>query len=164
LHAARPPVSPDALPSVKRLLLYLYAIGGKQTLSGMHSYPLCNSCGIEESRRANGGQYPALWGSDVEAATNNCGSNYTVQKNREQLNRDIIEQWKHGSLITLTWHQTRPGDSWDCGFKSAHVGISDNEFNAIITPGTTQHAQWLSHIDDVAKYLKKLEEANIPIQ
>lgn len=144
------PVNPNASKEVHQLLNYLNSIRGKHVLSGQHNYS-GNSC--SEKTAAITKHYPAIWGADF--------LNY---QNKQLLVDEAIRQHQNGSIITLMYHQVKPFDPDSLGFaKSVQGRVTDEEWEAIITPNTKYNLMWLEKIDVVAVALKQLQQLKIPI-
>jgi hypothetical protein len=52
-----------------------------------------------------------------------------------------------------------PADS----LASVQGRLPDEQFKDILTPGTTLYKQWAAQVDSVAVYLKKLQDAHVPV-
>ena len=144
------PVNHNASEEAKALLNYLYQLKGKSVLSGQHNYPseLVRST---DSIKVMTGKYPAIYGTDISDFSDNVVN-------------EVIRQYKSGSIITIMYHQVKPFDDDSMGFQRSVKGmVTDNEWKQIITPGTKYHAMWLAKIDQRAEFLKKLQDANIPV-
>jgi mannan endo-1,4-beta-mannosidase len=146
------PINPHASEEVHQLLNYLYSIRGKYILSGQHNYAHQLIFSSQKTAEITG-KYPAIWGADFLGA-----------KNRQKVVQEAIRQHKKGVIITLMYHQVKPFDDDSLGFlKSVKGRVSDEEWKQIITPGTKYHSLWLKKIDNIAKYLKQLKQAKIPV-
>ena len=141
------PVNKNATKETKKLLEYLYSLRGKKILSGQHNYghELYRST---DSIVAFTGKHPAVWGSDF------------VSGDRDEALQEYKRQHKKGSIITLMWHEPRPYADSTGHFRNK---INDEEWKELTTPGTPVHQTWIEEIDKVAYYLKKLQEAKIPV-
>jgi len=150
------PVNPNASKEAKELLSYLYSIKGKNTLSGQHNYgnELLRST---DSVKTITGSLPAMWGSDMLPLGKLDG---TLQDVVDEATR----QHEKGSIITLMYHQVKPFDHDSLGFSRSVKGrVTDEEWEQIVTPGTPYHEMLIRKIDKVAKYLKQLQDKNIPV-
>lgn len=146
------PVNPDATKEARDLLNYLYSIQGRYILSGQHNYDheLLRST---DSVKAINGKIPAIWGADFLGATN-----------RQKLVDQAVIQHNQGNIITLMYHQVKPFDHDSLGFQRSVKGrVSDEEWQQIVTPGTPYHEMLLEKLDNVAGYLKQLQDKNIPV-
>jgi len=150
------PVNPKATKEAKELLSYLYTLKGKKILSGQHNF------GHELQRstdtvKSYSGFYPAIWGADFLYMKRLDNSMQVVVD-------EAIKQHKKGSIITLMYHQVKPFEHDSLGFRKSVKGrVTDEEWEQIVTPGTEYHKMLLEKIDNVAFYLKQLQDENIPI-
>jgi mannan endo-1,4-beta-mannosidase len=155
------PVNTDASEGAKNLLKLIYEISGEAVLSGQHNY-IGNESIHSETALNLSGKYPVIWGSDFGFAdsTNDKDAVY----HRHSLVEEVIFQYNRGSVITLMWHACRPVDEEPCAWKpSVQNEVSDEEWQQLLTPGTEIHKNWANQVDEIAVYLKQLENAGIPI-
>ncbi|HSW38077.1 MAG TPA: glycosyl hydrolase, partial [Acidobacteriota bacterium] len=158
------PVNPAATPEARELLAWLCSISGRNILSGQHNFPF-NRSQHSDDTAAIAGKYPAVWGSDFGFTG---GTDKDSIEGRDAMIEEAIRQHAAGSIITLMWHvvkpmddePVRPGIGW---FGSVQARISDFEWDELITPGTELHRRWENYIDIAAKYLRRLEDAAIPV-
>jgi len=146
------PVNPNATKEARDLLNYLYSIKGQYILSGQHNYDheLLRST---DSVKAITGQLPAIWGADFLGAGN-----------RQNLVDQAVIQHNQGNIITLMYHQVKPFDHDSLGFQRSVKGrVSDEEWQEIVTPGTPYYNMLIEKLDNVAGYLKQLQDKNIPV-
>jgi len=148
------PVNKKASPEAKALLDYLYAISGKNILSGHIDNPK-EPLWFNRINELTG-EYPAVWGGDFVQYYQKDWSNGLV--------KETINRHKDGYIITLMWHNVRPQDDPSSGWKESHQGeMTDAEWTELITPGTDLNKKWETRVDTIATYLKKFRDANIPI-
>lgn len=151
---AQTPVNMNATSEAKQVLAYIASLGDT-ILSGQHSYN-------EEPEKFYKlayeitGNYPAVWGTDFY---------WNGQKDPgERIVKNAIQKHEEGALVTLMWHVGRPTDnppySWS---ESVQNEFSDENWEQVLTPNTALHLRWLKQVDQVAAYLKKLEEAGVPV-
>ena len=152
-------VNPEASPETQKLLDYLYSIQGKHTLSGQHNYPGTISAYTDEAFTTTG-RFPVVWGQDFGfTADGKDGINH-----RKAIIQEAIKKDKQGYIITLMWHAVRPIDDEPSGWKSSVQNeLTDEEWKALVTPGTALHQRWLRQLDVVAEHLKVLRDAKIPV-
>lgn len=149
------PVNKNASAEAKELLSYIASLDGK-ILSGQHCYSHEPSKYYEKVKEITG-KYPAIWGADF------YWSNGEIDPG-ERIVNEAIKKYAEGAIITLMWHVGRPSDDAPYGWKeSVQSRISDEEWEDLLTPGTTMHERWLEQIDGLAVHLKKLQNQNIPI-
>jgi len=149
------PVNKNASPEAQKLLAYLYDIDDDHTLAGQHNY------NHEMNRYTNkaqeiGGRYPAIWGTDfIWSGSQDPG---------QRIVDEAIEKHKAGTIITLMWHAGRPMDEPPFRWSESIQGeLTDAEWRELTTPGTPLHAKWRDQADQVASYLKQLQDAHVPV-
>jgi mannan endo-1,4-beta-mannosidase len=151
------PVNKNTSKEARELLEYLYSLSGEKILSGHHNY-------IHELTRYTGevkkltGKYPAIWGGDFSAGWRRK-SNF-----RDDLIKQAIEQHEKGVIVTLMWHCKRPVDTvHKPNWETVRGEMTSEQWDEFLTPGTHLNGLWLEQIDEVANYLKILEDKNIPV-
>ncbi|MGI4020918.1 MAG: glycosyl hydrolase [Janthinobacterium lividum] len=149
------PVNAKASPEAKKVLSYLYDINGKSILSGQHNYNQSMNV-YSDSAKAITGKYPAVWGTDfIWNGTKDNG---------QAIVDEAIRKNKDGYLITLMWHEGRPTDNAPYGWKESIQGkLTDAEWKELITPNTQLNKRWLTQVDQIAAYLKQLQDAHVPV-
>lgn len=153
------PVNPNATPEARALLTMLCAVSGKAILSGHHNFPNNLSQHSDATAQAMG-KYPYIWGSDFGFAA--AGKDAIT--GRDAMIEEAKRQYAAGSIITLMWHVVRPEDSEPNGWReSVQNKLTDFEWSELITPGTNLNKRWMAQIDTAAGYLKRLQEAKIPV-
>lgn len=164
------PANPNATPEARALLRFIYSISGKYTLTGQHNYPDTKD---KNSRFAfqYTGQTPVIWSSDMGFAKQGDKDSYLA---RADIVREAIRQHKQGSIITICWHAVPPtakepvtfmpqGKADTDSLASVQGHLTDKEFKELLTPGTKMYKQWARQVDSVAVYLKKLQDARVPV-
>ncbi len=144
--------NPNASPEARQLVQYLKSIQGHNILSGQHNYDseLLRST---DSVKSISGKFPAIWGAD-----------FLGENNRQNLVDEAIRQHDKGAIITLMYHQVKPFDPDSLGFQRSVKGrVTDEQWREIVTPGTPYYNMLLEKIDNVASYLKQLQDKNIPV-
>jgi mannan endo-1,4-beta-mannosidase len=164
------PVTPDASREAKALLGLLYDISGQYTLTGQHNYPNIRDRNSRFAARYIG-KTPAVFSTDWGFAGDGDTDSWLA---RPDIVKEAIRQHKLGSVITICWHavpptadepvtfRPLPGASAD-SLASVQGRLQDRQFRDLLTPGTALNKRWCMQVDSVAKYLKKLEEAHVPI-
>ncbi|QJD95019.1 glycosyl hydrolase family 26 [Mucilaginibacter robiniae] len=149
------PVNSHATTEVKNLLRYLYSIKGKNIITGQHNYNEQLNA-FSDSARHITGKMPALWGTDFILSG--------TQDNGPQIVAEAIKKSKEGYLVTLMWHQGRPIDNPPYGWKESVQGkLTNVQWQELVTPGTALNQHWLAQIDQIAGYLKQLQDAHVPV-
>lgn len=184
------PVNPNSTPQARELLDFLYSISGKYTLSGEHNFASDLSRYDAEVLDMTG-KWPALWGSDFSFhATGEDFGRYqhagplnisvpferpcvqtglTVADARQAIVDKAVQEWRRGRIVTLMWHCCDPrlsGGGNECdgaGVWTMDAGPSDEEWDALCTPGTPLHQAWEREMDTVIPYLAQLQEAGVPV-
>ncbi len=153
------PVNPQATTEVRALLKTICSVSGKAILSGQHNYPNQRSqCSDHTAEVA--GKYPYVWGSDFGFAA----EGKDAISGRDAMIEEAKRQYAAGSIITLMWHAVRPMDDEPNGWReSVQNRLSDFEWSELLTPGTNLNRRWLAQIDVVAGFLKRLQDAKIPV-
>ncbi|GAA4322687.1 hypothetical protein GCM10023149_23200 [Mucilaginibacter gynuensis] len=149
------PVNPNTTPEARKLLTYIYSIKGKHLISGQHNYNHESEKFID-SVKAITGKKPALWGSDfIWNGTKDPGQDIVTE---------AIKKYGEGYIICLMWHQGRPSDNPPYGWKeSVQAKLTSEQWKELITPNTELNKRWLAQIDQVALWLKKLQDAHVPV-
>lgn len=149
------PVNPNASPEAKKILNYLYDIKGKGIISGQHNYNQSMNL-FSDSVKAITGKYPKLWGTDFIW-------NGTKDNGQAIVNEAIIKN-KEGYLVSLMWHQGRPIDNAPYGWKESIQGkLTNAQWQELVTPNTALNKKWQAQIDQIALYLKQLQDAHVPV-
>lgn len=149
------PVNKNTIPEAKKLLAYLYKINGKNILSGQHNF---NSNYRRYSTYAFGytGEYPVIWGTDFMLQDKKDPGQEVVD--------EAIQMHKEGFIISLMWHAGPPTQDppyeWIGGIQST---LTDKQWDDLLTEGTDIHNRWLHQVDNIAGYLKQLQDANVPV-
>ena len=155
--AAASPVNPNASQEVRDLLSYLYSVSGNKIISGQHN-KVSDPDYYSDKIYTITGKYAGIWGCDFS-----YGSDLSTY--RQELVNEAKRQWSAGSIVTLMYHQVFPTDSDTAGWNSCHPGspISQDLFNNVVTPGTTEYNAWKAKMDTIASYLQQLEDAHVPV-
>jgi len=165
------PVTPNASQEVKTLLEFFYDISGKFTLTGQHNFP--NTKDRNSQFAADYiGKTPAVYSQDWGFAEDGDKDSYLA---RPDIVEEVIRQHKLGSIITICWHAVPPTANEPVTFRPSNDNIhedslasvsgnlTDQQFADLLTEGTDIYEQWLDQVDEIAEYLKKLEEEKIPV-
>ena len=165
------PVTPNASPEAKALLSFLYSISGKYTLTGQHSYPNTKGRNYEFAAKYIG-KTPVIYSSDWGFAKDSDSDSHLARPN-------IVEEakliHKQGGIVTICWHAVPPtadepvtfspsGDKVNPDSLNTIQGqLLDRQFKDLLTPGTKMYKHWCQQVDTIAFYLKKLQDAHVPI-
>jgi mannan endo-1,4-beta-mannosidase len=164
------PVTPNASAETVALLELIYSISGKYILTGQHNYPNIKD---RNTRFATDyiGKTPVVFSTDWGFEKDGNTDSYLA---RPDIVKEVIRQHQKGSIITICWHAVPPTASEPVTFRplpgaksdslvSVQGQLTDQQFKDILTPGTLLYKHWCSQVDSIAKYLKMLQEAHVPI-
>jgi mannan endo-1,4-beta-mannosidase len=181
-----PPVNPNATREARQLLDFLYDIEGRHTLAGQHNFIASGSKWTTRMREVTG-RDPVVWGSDFSFAYagdepqkfQHCGplnltepgtppqiTSLTPVAAREALVRNAIRAHRNGFIVTLMWHACPPGMGDVCDGKAIWTLAdrpSAEAWDALTTDGTPSNTAWKAQVDEIARYLKKLKKAKVPV-
>ncbi|QUL55888.1 glycosyl hydrolase [Paenibacillus tritici] len=152
------PINPSASKEASALLSYLSDLSGKGMISGQHDY-LESPDEFNNKLKNTSGQYAVLHGYELGAIGNQ--SKETIAKQRQAVVNSAIRWHENGGIVAMTFHQNLPGTSpiWT----NVHMQLSQDKFNAYVTPGTAQYKALVAELDEVAKYLGELRDAGVPV-
>ena len=184
------PVNKNAIPEAVQLLDFMYSMQGKYTLTGIHNFAsdINRYDFVVDSLT---GKTPVIWGSDFsfnargenQCSFRHCGPlNLTVpgardvpceeltlstDQQRQLIVDTAIKRHSEGRIITIMWHCCWPANGDDCNgddiWRWADNLPTQEEWNELTTDGTELNAIWKKQMDGVAKYLKQLQEAGVPV-
>ncbi|MEQ8581504.1 MAG: glycosyl hydrolase [Marinoscillum sp.] len=141
------------------VLDYLYGISGKQIIAGQHNKePNAEPAKWTDYIKATTGQYPALWSGDFLFQQENIDNRWKMIKEAEQ-------QWNRGAVINLMWHCCPPDMGEPCGWDPGllNAQLDDQQWEALIKPGTDLNNIWKKRMDDIATYLQYLEDKGVVV-
>ena len=164
------PVTADASPEARALLQLLYDISGRHTLSGQHNYPNTRARNSEFAARYIG-KTPVIFGSDWGHAKAGDADSYLA---RPDIVQEAIRQHRLGSIVALCWHAVPPTADEPITFRqlpgsdpnalrSVQGQLLDEQFRDVLTPGTALYQKWCSQVDEVAVFLRQLQDAHVPV-
>ncbi len=165
------PATPHASPEAAALLKFLYGISGKYTLTGQHNYPNIRDRNSRFAAEYTG-KTPAVFSTDWGHAKAGDTDSYLA---RPDIVEEAIRQQGLGSIVTICWHaapptadepvtfRPMPGKSAPESLASVQGRLPDAQFNDVLTPGTALYKRWCRQVDSVAVYLKKLQDARVPV-
>ncbi len=168
---ATDPVNPNATPEARALLKFIQSLSGKYILSGQHNFP---ASGDRNTQFAADyiGKTPVVWSQDFGFSADGDKDSY---KSRPAIVQEAVRQHKKGAIITLCWHavpptaeepvtfQPLPGSDPGAPLASVQGRLTDKQFRDILTPGTDLYKQWVKQVDEIASYLKQLQDAKVPV-
>lgn len=184
------PVNKNAMSEVVQLLDFLYSIQGKYTLTGMHNFA-SDINRYDRVVDSLTGVMPVIWGSDFsfraqgdnQCDFRHCGPlnlsvpgnkevpcedlNLSVDEQRQLIVDTAIKRHSEGRIITLMWHCCWPENCDDCNgddiWRWTKNLPSQKEWDELTTNGTKLNVAWKKQMDGVAKYLKQLQTAGVPV-
>lgn len=117
------------------------------------------------------GKTPVVYSTDWGFA---LGGDKDSYKARQKIVDEVIKQNKLGSIITICWHAVPPTADEPVTFQplpgadsskleSVQGRLLEKQFEDILTPGTALYKHWCKQVDTIAVYLKKLQDAHVPI-
>ena len=165
------PVNPDATTEARALLKYIQGLSGRYILSGQHNFP---ATGDRNTQFAAGyiGKTPVVWSQDFGFAADGDKDSYL---SRPKIIQEAIQQHKKGAVINLCWHavpptadepvtfQPLPGADPNAPLASVQGRLTDKQFRDLLTPGTELYKKWLKQVDEIASFLKQLQDAKVPV-
>ncbi|OKP97081.1 glycosyl hydrolase [Paenibacillus sp. P46E] len=152
------PVNPAASKQAASLLDYLVDLGGKGVISGQHDY-LESPDEYNNKLKNAAGDYAVLHGYELGAINNQ--SERTIARQRQGVVDSAIEWHEDGGIVAMTFHQNLPGTTPE--WANVHMSLSQEKFDAYVTPGTPQYKSLLASLDEVAVYLGELRDAGVPV-
>jgi len=149
------PVNKNATPPARKLLEYLYSVSGKKIIAGHHNYVGRTDTYPNRVKELTG-KLPEIWGCDF--------AGYFHKGYADTLIQTAYKKYQDGYIVTLMWHVGRPQDDPPFSWKeSVQAKMTDKEWEELITPGTELNSRWVSRVDTIAAYLKKLQTLGVPI-
>ncbi|MCB0630713.1 MAG: glycosyl hydrolase [Saprospiraceae bacterium] len=164
------PVTPNASPEARALLELLYNISDQYTLTGQHNFPISRDRNSQFAADYIG-KTPIVWSQDLGFAKDGDKDSYLA---RPAIVEEAIRQHRLGAIITLCWHavpptadepvtfQPLPGAAPDA-LASVQGKLLDQQFRDILTPGTALHKKWMAQVDEIAGFLRQLQDAQVPV-
>lgn len=172
LSAAVEPSNSNATSEARALIELFHRISGKYTLSGQHNFPNARD---RNSRfyKKEVGKTPAIWSSDFGFAEDGDKDSYLA---RPDIVKEAIRQHKKGAIITLCWHAVPPTADEPVTFQpvpgveverdklaSVQGQLTDEQYKELLTPETPLRLKWEAQVDEIAKFLKQIQDANVPV-
>lgn len=155
------PITPDPTPEARALLGFLQAHHGKVTLSGQHNQMWHMSEPSERIERLTG-CYPLVWGGEWGFSDERHDVDNVAY--RPRLLDQIRTRHAAGHIVCLTYHQASPTVGEPCDFVGGvQIKLSEEEWEAVLTPGTPLHRVWAEHVDRLADALLILQAESIPV-
>ncbi len=164
------PVTPNATEEATALLELLYRAGGTHVLSGQHNFPVARARNSEFASDYIG-KTPVVWSQDFGFSVADDKDSYL---SRPAIVDEAIKQYKKGAIITLCWHAVPPTADEPITFQplpgydstalaSVQGKLLDSQFEDIFKKGTSIYKKWVAQVDEIARYLKQLQDAHVPV-
>jgi len=154
------PVNPNASVEARNLLKYIYKhVEGKKVLAGHHEYNF-DSMNFMEIPNKITGKYSAIYGCELGMTSGE------TPERAEQIRLGVVQKavkwWNSRGIVTLCWHESVPGSAVQT-FKNTQKRISQAEFDELLKPGTQGYNLLIAEMDQIAVYLKMLNDAKVPV-
>jgi mannan endo-1,4-beta-mannosidase len=164
------PVTKNASPEARALLKFFYSISGEYILTGQHNYPNVKDRNTKFATEYIG-KTPVVYSTDWGFAFEGNTDTYLA---RQDIVNEAIRQNKLGAIITICWHAVPPTANEPVTFqplpgadstklKSVQGRLLEKQFEDVLTPGTALYKHWCGQVDSIAVYLKKLQDAHVPV-
>ncbi len=164
------PVTKNASPEARALLKFFYSISGEYILTGQHNFPNVrgrNTLFAKDYIGKTPVVYSTDWGFERDGNTDSYHA-------RQDIVDEAIAQNKLGAIITICWHAVPPTADEPVTFQplpgadsnklaSVQGKLLDQQFKDVLTPGTALYKHWCAQVDTIAMYLKKLQDAHVPV-
>lgn len=145
----------------QNVMNYLKSVYGKKTISGTMAKVNWN---IEEAEwvHTQTGKYPALNCFDFIHHV------YSPANWIDYSNTTVVENWwSSNGLVAAMWHWNVPANSGQSGEYSFYYGNKPEEtlfdVRKISDPNSSEYKLMIKDIDNIAGYLKLLQDKNIPV-
>lgn len=152
------PVNPAASEEARKLLSDLRGLSGKGIISGQHDY--LESPDEQNNKLKNtSGEHAVMHGYELGAINNQ--SKATIAAQRQAVVDSAIKWHREGGIVAMTFHQSLPGTSpkWT----NVSTKLSQEKFDAYVTPGTSQYKSLIAELDEIAVYLADLRDTGVPV-
>ncbi len=149
---------PDARAAKQRVLDYFAGIAGQYALSGIENKFNDDPHGHTDELARLAGKTPAFWGADFGFGGGTIDS-------RDGMIAEAKAQWSQGAIVALMYHTCVPTRDEYCDWDDiggAHPQhLSDDEWDALFSEGTSIHAEWMARLDRLASYFQQLKDAGV---
>ena len=164
-------VNPNATKEAKNVYEFLLEQSGKQTLTGVQSSHSHKNDFVDAVAQHTG-KHPALAGYDfLFLQFSPTPDNWSWVQNYNDISAPK-EQWAANGLVNYMWHWNVPNSKadWDNGVNNYNLDgyafYTDKtsfDINEALKEGTWQNDFIMKDIEEVAGYLKLLQDENIPV-
>lgn len=104
------------------------------------------------------GKYPALRGLDFITSDYDEDADRTRFDDYQAVVDRATEWWNKGGLVTICWHWGAPPDTY--GYEASK---RSTDIDQLLTEGSDLYKSMIKDMDEIAVYLKKLQEAGVPV-
>jgi len=163
--------NPNATREAKNVYAFLLEQSGKQTLTGVQSSHSHKNDFVDAVAQHTG-KHPALAGYDfLFLQFSPTPDNWSWVQNYNDISAPK-EQWAANGLVNYMWHWNVPNSKadWDNGVNNynfdGYAFYTDKtsfDINEALKEGTWQNDFIMKDIEEVAGYLKLLQDENIPV-
>ncbi|MCC7447408.1 MAG: hypothetical protein IT324_08340, partial [Anaerolineae bacterium] len=158
--------NPNAVPAAKAILSYLYSLSDPARTTNRLIVGQFGSYGEGADAASAKQQLQSIYDQTGKWA-GLTGMDYRTWDmhnlhNFSEPNQFLIDQWKKGMLVTLSWHAANPWTNGSSGDWDAGNG-SPRNVRELITPGNAAYKNWIAMLDDVASGLKQLQDAGVVV-
>ena len=164
-------VNPNATQQAKNLYNFLLAKQGEKILSGIQSNASSTNDMVNLVYEKTG-KHPALAGYDyIFLQYSPTPPSWSWKQDYTDIS-DIKEHWDNNGVVAYTWHWNVPNskEAWDRGLNEGdfdgyafYTSTTTFDINEALKPGTWQNDFIMKDIEEVAGYLKQLQDAGIPV-
>ena len=140
----------NATPETKALYRYIANTYKNKIISGQQESTWMGSVDYEMNYiKDKSGKYPAIRGLDfMNDDFSGCVSRAKAWKNK-------------GGIVTICWHC---GPWFNGSFnESQNETLTDEQWEAVLTDGTTENQQFLAAMDKAGNALLQLQDAGVPV-
>jgi mannan endo-1,4-beta-mannosidase len=145
------PVSPGATAEAKALLARLIAAPSQGVLSGQENVAAARGAGTAAVMQTTG-RVPVIYGAVLSSDD---------PADRRALVKEVLAAHASHVMVKVTWFAPRltSGQTAD----GLTQGLTDFEWNELLTPGSTLNKRWCEQVDATAATLKELQNAGIAV-
>ncbi|HEY1463552.1 MAG TPA: glycosyl hydrolase [Terriglobales bacterium] len=153
------PITPHATPEAKALLAQLYSAAGQKVFSGQGNSPKDVTGSTDDIFQATT-KYPAIYGEDLGITKE---SGMVVTTARTAIVEEAQQEYQNHAIVSLAWNAAKPTEDEPASADHAQSLMSDFEWNELLMPGTHLYQRWCDQVDLLAKSLKALQDAHVPV-
>jgi mannan endo-1,4-beta-mannosidase len=166
------PSNPNATPEARALIELFHKISGKYVLTGQHNFPNARDRNTRFYAKEVG-KTPVIWSSDFGFAEDGDKDSYLA---RPDIVNEAIRQHKKGAIVNLCWHAVPPTADEPVTFQpipgveiapdklaSVQGQLTNEQYIELMTPNTALRRKWEAQVDEIAKFLKQLQDADVPV-